>query len=189
MKLFLPIFLLGIAMSGPAAASSFVMLQRAAKPISPSIIYFGEPEAAAAAPEPQVPFDPPAELAGPPGSSPTAGGSSITVVSPSVIALGTRHNEVEFGAVAAVGENERPKPRNPHLPPMVIRGGIYGDAFTAGDGGAAAALEQAPAAQQQAAGRPAAGGSDDAPRQKPGQPSSPEPPPVAVRPLPTAKME
>lgn len=184
MKLFLPIFLLGISMSGPAGASSFVMLRQTAKPISPSIIYFGEPETAAAEPELQIPFDPPAELAGPPGNLPSAGGSSITVVSPSVIALGARHNDVEFGTVAAVGESERPKARNPHLPPMVIRGGIYGDAFTSGDGLAATPPQQVPEVQKQAS-----GGADEAPRRRPDQPSSPEPPPAAVRPPPTAKME
>jgi hypothetical protein len=177
MRHFLPIILLGLLFSGPAGASSFV----APKPvqISPSIIYFGEPEPsddASAQAEPEQPARP-SSVAALPAGRPVPGGSFI-VLSPSVIALG--EPLVETGQVASISREEKPR-RNPHLPPMVIRGGIFGDPFARAGQGASTP------APQQATSTPPPGTQPQAPQ--PG-PDLPEPEPALPPPAaPTGRPE
>ncbi len=192
MRLLFAIVLLGMLMSGRAGASSFVALPPAAKQVSPSVIYFAgpEPQLAKAEPgdaSPELPPLPTPELASPPRLAGAVAkpdeGSSVTVLSASVIALGARPLEFDFSHIAALDREERP--RNPHLPPMVIRGGIFGDAFARGDG-----LEPVPQEEpdQQSVTNPPA----DAVPSGPDQPSGPgsSAPPVAIQPPapPTGKM-
>lgn len=187
MRPFLPTVLLGMLASGAASASSFAALDPAGTRISPSIIFLGTP--AAPAPDAtivaqQVPFAPPPALAGAP--KPGAG-SSVTPVSPSMIALGLLQPDIDLSRFSAVTDKPR-RMRDPHLPPMVIRGGLSGDAFTRG------AAPAAPEPAQQSAQNPAAAiggaGTKAAPDKRgPEKSSAPEAPPQAVRPPPTAKME
>lgn len=181
MRPFLPTILLGILASGAANASSFAELTPAGTRISPSIIFLGTP--AAPAPDAvivaqQIPFAPPPALAGAPKPE-------ITQVSPSVIALGLLQPDVDLSRFAAIDEKPR-RMRDPHLPPMVIRGGLFGDAFARG--AATAAPETKQAAQNPA---PATGAAPPkAAPDKHAPPKSPEPEEQpAVQPRPTAKME
>ena len=122
MRQFIPIFLLGTLAPGLAGASSLEVLEGRDDAAKPSVLYYGPAEGAGPAPdeifEPSLPLAAlPPELAGAP-----------IALSPSVIALG--EPAVEQGLVAAIPSAEKQRPRNPHLPPMVIRGGIFGDPFT-----------------------------------------------------------
>lgn len=138
MRYFLPIALLGIAVSGPAGASSFVMLERAVDAATPSIIFYREPRVETLAPSsPDVVMQPPIPLGAPPPGL-AGGAGDMAVISPSIIALG--EPAVETGQVASIGQRERPRQRGPNLPPMVIRGGIFGDPF----GGPSEATSSAP---------------------------------------------
>ena len=118
MRYLFPIVLLGMLASGPAGASS--LLQRAAEPVSPSIIYYGEPKAGSIETAPDVVTEPPIPLEAPPAGVASADRDPI-VVSPSVIALG--EPAVESGHVASIGEKRNRRPP----PPMVIRGGVSGE--------------------------------------------------------------
>ena len=126
MRHFVPIVLLGSFLPGVAGASSLEVLERRDDAARPSILYYGPAAGAGGAPdmifEPSLPLaPPPPELAGAPLDTPVA-------LSPSVIEIG--EPAVEKGLVAAIPEAEKQRPRNPHLPPMVIRGGIFGDPAT-----------------------------------------------------------
>lgn len=174
MRHLLPTILLTACACGPASASSFVTLERI--DVSPSIIYFGEPAAGAAGAE--------ADPARPPAAGSFAAGSfaqpGFAVVSASIIALGEPDVPLEFGDVAAIGGQEK-RPRNPHLPPMVIRGGIFGDPFVRAGGGGEPTGEPPP---QESAAVPG----DGAGPAQPPEPAEPEPrlPPPAP---PTARQE
>ena len=146
MRYLSPIALL-VLLTGPAGASSFAVLEPSASPGTPSIVSLGEPAAETLAPTlPHMVVEPPI----PPGAGPPdlAGEENGGIpLSPSIIALG--EPAVEPGQVASIGGESRP--RNPHLPPMVIRGGIFGDPFVrAGQGQAAGgqASQQISAAPQ-----------------------------------------
>lgn len=176
MRPFLPTVLLGILASGIADASSFAVLEPAGTRVSPSVIFLGAPAApapAAATVAQQIPFAPPPALAGAPKAD-EAG--SITRISPSAIALGLLQPGVDLSRFAAIDDKPR-RMRDPHLPPMVIRGGLSGDAFV-----------RTAAPQQQAAPAPAAGPSASPGRQQQQKPPEPDTP-QAIRPLPTAKIE
>lgn len=156
MRYFFPIALLEILVSGSAGASS--LLQPSQVPGYPSLVFFGEPD---------VRPKPPAASA--------SQAEDPRVVSPSVIAFGDA--SVEAGNVASIGDAEKPRARNPHLPPMVIRGGISGDPFTR-------PAEEQPAAPPQEATAPQTP-PDPAPPVEPARPDPVQPfpsPPNAVRP-------
>lgn len=134
---------LGGLWSGSASASSFLTLPAEKAAISRSMVFFGTPPMAIAkAPEapaavstddaivPDIalaypaPLDPALRPARPaPAAVP------YTMLSPSIIALGEPAQPVEDMNVAAIGNNG-PALRRPDLAPMVIRGGIAGDAFS-----------------------------------------------------------
>lgn len=171
--------------AAPAAASSFVMLERAATQPSPSIILFVEPGAPQAAARPAAPE----LLGGPrlvyPAAAPSfaaarpeipAAAEPFTRVSPSVIAMG--EPAVEATIVASITP-DRPM-RDPHLPPMVIRGGLAGDAFVRGSGLAAQAV-----APSEASARAPAPALPNAPGQPP-QPEAPRAPPPPAPQAPAA---
>ena len=179
MRPFLPTILLGILASGAADASSFAVFEPVGTRISPSIIFLGTPSAPAPdAAEQQAASAPPPALAGAPEPN-------VTQVSPSVIALAPFQPEVDLSRFAAVDDKPQ-RMRNPHLPPMVIRGGLFGDAFARGAGTASQPAQQA--AQNPA---PLAGASSSGAASGKQEPTgSPEPEtPAATQPRPTAKMQ
>ncbi|MBX3529154.1 MAG: hypothetical protein KF849_01000 [Rhizobiaceae bacterium] len=172
MKLLLATLLAAMAAAAPAAASSFVLLQKARTQPSPSIIMFVEP----------AETRPTASAADVPGATPlvypAAAPSFATLpqaqvyqrVSASIIAMG--EPAVEPTIVASIAQDEK-RPRNPHLPPMVIRGGLSGDAFVRGNG-----LAAVPAATASAVAAAPGQGNAPAPGQQrqPEQPKAPPPP-------------
>ena len=126
MRLFVPIVLMGGFVPGLAGASSLEVLERLDDAATPSTLYYGP--AAGAGPAPDVVFEPSLPLAAPPPELAGAPLDTPVALSPSVIEIG--EPAVEKGLVAAIPEAEKQRPRNPHLPPMVIRGGIFGDPAT-----------------------------------------------------------
>ena len=63
-----------------------------------------------------------------------AAGTDDPAATPSIVALGRTEPGVAYENVAAIdGEAQKPKPHR-NIPPMVIRGGVVGDAFTRGSG-------------------------------------------------------
>jgi hypothetical protein len=173
MKLLLATFLTATAAAAPAAASSFVLLERAATQPSPSIILFVEPNAARPAeglrPE-LLGATPLVYPAAAPSFAALPGSERFQRVSASIIAMG--EPAVEPTIVASIAQEEK-RMRNPHLPPMVIRGGLSGDAFVRGDGLAAVPAATAPEIA-------AASGQGKAPapghQRQPEQPKAPPPP-------------
>jgi hypothetical protein len=168
--------------AGEAEASSFVVLELEPTPISPSIVELGEPVPPSVATLPDVDTPAAPEVvydAGAPGSS-----DQIIELSPSMIALG--EPDVAMEKVAAIGgENKRPR----HDPlPMVIRGGVVGDAFSPAATGAPVPLTVEPeSSERQASEAPSTEGSS-----KPaGRTQEPEPPEPAPAPpaAPTAQPE
>ncbi|MGE0501599.1 MAG: hypothetical protein AB7I79_08005 [Rhizobiaceae bacterium] len=180
--------LIGSVLStGAAQASSFLVLAPMKDNVGPSIVILGEPRPVAAS----RPFAPvpvaEAPLSYPyPEESPTVVLAPIEpepfVVSASIVAMGTP--AISYDKVAAIGgAGPRPTPRPPFSMPVVMRGGIVGDAFPdsqapslEGESPAAASSPE-DAASGQASRRP------DAPR----QPEQPAPPPAAVAPAPATR--
>jgi hypothetical protein len=119
-----------MAMSGGAQASSFVVLEPLKDAVGPSMIVLGAPASMAerTPPEPDT-AEPRVALSYPaPGGAP--GPEAMRRVSPSIIALGQPIPEVSYEKLAAI-EPPAPTPKKrPDFSPMVIRGGIVGDAFS-----------------------------------------------------------
>jgi hypothetical protein len=150
------------AMTGSATASSFVTFGEPAPASTPSIVMLGAPDpiqvaATEAAPKPGVPLDPSQQalLEMKPGSwqpvpaVQTAASVPPRAISPSIVALGEPWPEaipaVTYEKVAAIPTKTKTRP---NFAPMVIRGGIVGDAFVP---------SQAPVAEtRQASGTPPA---------------------------------
>lgn len=142
MRLFCSVLCLCVVSGTAASASSFVTLPAETATISRSMVFFGTP--APATPRADgadlqevvetVALNYPAPI-GLRGDPTTEAGSPralfpdpFTQISPSVIALGEPAQEVENMEVAAIGA-KTPATRGPRFAPMVIRGGITGDAF------------------------------------------------------------
>ena len=178
MRPYLTAFLLGALLPGAAGATSFATPGTAATRISPSVIFLGRPAPSGAAARSTAAF----------GEAGPAAGSSLTPISPSVIALGARPLDIDLTRFAATGTPQQVRPRNPHLPPMVIRGGVYGDAFIRGT--AAADSGSGPQAARNAArtASPAARGGTTRERQ-PDMPAASETPAPAAAPPRTARPE
>lgn len=124
------------AMTGSAAASSFVTFGDPAPASTPSIVVMGAPDpvqaVATAVEETAAPADPPQQALRQmtPGSwmdAPVAATAEMQVISPSVIALGEPLPPVTYEKVASIPKKPLSKA---NFAPMVIRGGIVGDAFT-----------------------------------------------------------
>lgn len=97
-------FILTMAASGAARASSFVVMGDVAPASTPSIITLGAPAPVMASAQDASSVERPLET-------------------PSIIALGEPLPEVTFEKVAAIPD------KGPSFQPLVIRGGITGDAF------------------------------------------------------------
>jgi hypothetical protein len=117
-------FILTMAAAGMARASSFVVMGDTAPAATPSIITLGAPAPVMASAQDASSVERPLET-------------------PSIIALGEPLPEVTFEKVAAIPR------RGPTFQPLVIRGGIAGDAFTP----ASPPRDTAAPAQQAAASR------------------------------------
>lgn len=156
------------AMTGSAAASSFVTFGEPAPAATPSIVVMGTPDpmtVAATVPDETVtPADPSQKALSQmtPGSwqeLPVTAAIEPEVVSPSIVAYGMPWPPVTYEKVAAIPKTT---PSKAHFAPMVIRGGIVGDAFVPAS---------APQTQQSA--------SPSAPASPADQPATPDTPAAA----------
>lgn len=176
--------LVGTLTAGEAAASSFVSPREIKGGLSRSMMVLGEPspnqpKLAAAAPEAdRVPLVPLAYPLPWDPSRPSSQSGAIRVISRSVIAMG--EPPVTFEQVAAIEPAKTTKPhRAPASLPMVMRGGIIGDAFPT-----SAPVPVAPKPGQQVV---------ETSGKSPAKPSSPQPvqpatPPPAPPPPPTPNL-
>jgi hypothetical protein len=181
MRLFFATILTAFMASNAANASSFVTPREITAPSSPSIVTLGgSSPSIVAAREPSIERF---------GGLPVDERKFVTV-SPSVIAMVDAAQPVAFENVASIGDEEHKRRLRDTLP-MVIRGGIIGDAFSSSSAPSAsgeAAPSQPQPQQQVAAPRPGSGQPE--PRQ-PGpseddrMPKSALPPPAP----PTGRME
>ena len=114
MRQFLCGMLLLLAASGQGAAASFVVLPAEPPAKTPSIVLLGEPVAAAIEARP---------LATAPETV------EAFVISPSVIAFGAEAIPTASEQVASIGGAEKPRWTAASMP-LVIRGGMIGDAFS-----------------------------------------------------------
>lgn len=184
-------FVVTCAAMGTASASSFVTLKPMTQKLGPSMIAVGEPAPAAAAsavvkteapdivvlgePRPQRKDDAPQTASAPPVSRTVAAepGGDFLSISPSVIAMAEPVAPVAYEEVAAIDA-----PRHFDPVPMVIRGGIVGDAYgSAGEqqAYAKAAREGTPAQPAAKAGSGASAPASPAP-DEPQQPDLGPPP-------------
>jgi hypothetical protein len=188
MRIALAFVMFGSLWAGEAAASSFVVLEASPGPASPSIVTLGTPATLDVTTLPEDPKDEPDVAIGHVDrpARPDPADSYIITISPSIIAMG--EPEVTSEKVAAIGEKDGSR-RAPPLP-MVIRGGVIGDAFSPATTAAPVpvAVEQ-PQSGQEASEAPSGGSQPPAPSGgMPEQPAAPPPPPVAM-PQPTTKVE
>ena len=172
MRLYCVILTGGLLWSGGASASSFVTIPARGDQPSPSIVHLGAPAAqppVAAAPKSSG-FSVPVAISYPKSPPPDLVSSAPRRISASVIAVGQPPPDVEDFRVAAI----KPEPR-PHrvTMPMVIRGGLTGEAFGSSSPAPQTPLNPAPA---QASLPPPAPGRNGPPA--PGTPSEPTPEPA-----------
>lgn len=164
-----------LCQAGQACAGSFAVLTKSERADTPSFVYFGEaPRPPAARPAHAVPLEHPHRRA---PSVVATGRPEMHRISASVIAYGKP--DVEDMAVASV---RKERMRDPHLPIMVMRGGLSGDAAPSGAGQQAAPTPAPARTTASAAPSHSSGGS---PQPKP-QPKAPPPPEPAVAPPPRA---
>lgn len=107
MRFWVAVLLWGAAATGGAPASSITVLEPMKNPIGPSIVALGAPASSVSA-----------ERTG----LPAAAGSSI-------VALGAAVPAVSYEMSAAIAPEPVPPRSDPATSPMVIRGGLAGDAF------------------------------------------------------------
>lgn len=111
---------------GTARASSIVALPAMDAPLGPSMIALHSQEVApATAAVPPSIGDLPSQTA---TAKAAENGTDFVPVSPSIIAS-TAAPAIDEARTAAIGDGGKSLRRNPDLGPMVIRGGIVGDAF------------------------------------------------------------
>lgn len=171
--------LVGTLTAGEANASSFVSPREIKGGLSRSMVVLGTPDKAgpklASAPNEagKVSFVP---LAYPLPWSETrsAGGPVARVISASIIAMG--QPAVTFEKVAAVAPEKKPKHRPAPLP-VVIRGGIVGDAFSSPVPTSAAASRHEQQVVEAPTKSPAKPASPKAPSPQPAAPPPAPPPP------------
>jgi hypothetical protein len=188
MRLFFATILMAFLASSAASASSFVVLEGISTPTSPSIIVLGETSpSVVAAKAPDIgSLNPSIERFG--GLPPEE--RKFITVSPSVIAMVDAPQPVAFENVASIGDEQANRRLRGTLP-MVMRGGIVGEAFSAApaapsSGGAAPSQpQQEVSAPESASEKPAS-----APKQ-PGAPEDDRMPKSALPPPapPTGRME
>jgi hypothetical protein len=183
MRLIFATILIAIMASSAAKASSFVVLGEIKSADTPSIVVLGEKSPSIVAARAPDASSPSIERFG--GENPVP--RNFVTVSASVIAMIDAPQPVAFENVASIGDGGNHRHRESL--PMVIRGGIVGDAFTSRSApvsnGAAT-----PRSQEQVS-APPSGGNGPAPK----EPDAPEPdqrmpksalPPAAA---PTGRME
>ena len=177
MRAFVLPITIGLLATGSAHASSFVVLKPMKEKLGPSMVMLGEP----ATPKPDEPKTASAEVGSAPGKAipDNTPPPSFVKLSPSVIAMDGYVPPVTMEQVASIDHDDDHARRLRDMP-MVIRGGIRGDAFqravTATPIEPAAGNDQAPqdAVPQTASQTPSA-------RKEPKQPPpqrTPEPPPA-----------
>ncbi len=156
--------------AGGAEASSFVVLDALPAGESPSVITLGIPAIAAiATPEPPAKV---AAIAPPPPVDPDRTNrfeiphEEIVQLSRSVIAMGEPEPDIAMEKVASIDTHR--KPRRGGMP-LVIRGGVVGDAFSAPVPAAPVTVSSAPASPEQPAQAPTS------PYAPGGQPAAPDP--------------
>jgi hypothetical protein len=185
MRIALAFVMFGSLWASEAVASSFVVLEPSPGPGSPSIVTLGTPATLDVTTLPDDPKDEPDVAIGHVDrpARPDPADSDIVTISPSIVAMGVP--EVTSEKVAAIGGEKHGSRREPPLP-MVIRGGVVGDAFSPVT--TAAPVEQPHSGQE--ANQAPSGGSQPAapPNGMPEQPVAPPPPPVAT-PQATTKVE
>lgn len=199
-------FLFWGAMATGAHASSFAVLDSMTEPLGPSMIVLGSPAPVAEAPVAEAPPaaaiatarlpESKVPLASPQGREPGSGERSAEgrhavdtavyqvplprTLSPSIIAFGDVQMPVSYEKLASIGPTaEKKSTTRPEQMPMVIRGGLVGDAF-------ARPQTAAPAepVRIEAKARGAAGGSPqpkDAPARRDAPPAAPPPPEPPTR--------
>jgi hypothetical protein len=186
MRLFFATILMALVATNAASASSFVTPEEVTTPDSPSIITLGASPSFVAAGEPDESPRPSIERFGGPATE----DRKFVTVSPSVIAMVDAPQPVAFENVASIGDDEKARKRARESMPMVIRGGIVGDAFSSGSGSAPASERAAEPRPQQQVSAPPSGGNGPKPS-GPDEPSGPRVPKSALPPAapPTGRME
>jgi hypothetical protein len=179
--------LFGAWWTGEAGASSFLVLPPLEGKTSPSIITL-EPQSFADVtmlPAPgQTPPDTTVGQVDQPPRKPDPADSDIVTLTPSVIAMG--EPDVAQEKVAAIGE-EKPKTEEPRAKadalPMVIRGGIVGDAFSPGATGEPVPLTVEPKESGQASAAPPPSKKPSRPPEQTTetQPATPPPPEPEIK--------
>lgn len=168
MRFRLAFILGGVLMSGGAHASSFVVLDAMTEKTGPSMVVLGDSSPSIAAlPDAAAPVRTQAELSYPmPGGDTGAPVGAPVRISPSIIAMGAPA-EVSYEQIASITPDPpRPSPR-PDWTPMVIRGGIVGDAFASGPSSTGPSTQIATQGMS--------GGSKDSPIRRPGDTRRKEP--------------
>ncbi len=178
MRAFVLPLMIGLLATGSAHASSFVVLKPMKEKLGPSMIMLGEPaRRSRTRRRRRAPKRVPRRRLTIPDATPPP---SFVKLSPSVIAMDDYVPPVTMEEVASIDHDDRHGKRRLRDMPMVIRGGIRGDAFqravTATPIEPAAGNDQAPqdAVPQTASQTPPA-------RKEPKQPApqrTPEPPPA-----------
>jgi len=158
----------GMAWSGGAQASSIITLPAMKGTVGPSMIALGQPASASVAEADPDIVTPPEVAAGGDTSKDGTQVPGEVRISPSIVALG--EPEVTSEKVAAIGDD---KPTRRNSPPMVIRGGIVGDAFSPVASTPAAEPQSSAEAKEQ----PQAAGSDGQPAAS-DKPDTPPPAPM-----------
>ena len=182
MRILFGFLLAAAATAGEAHASSFVTLEPLETSLGPSMIVLGEPSPSVMQiPAPAADPVATAALSYPyPGDKvgnqvAAAASSSFVTLSRSMIALG--EPSVTFEKVAAIAPQE-PSPR-PRSLPLVIRGGVLGDAFVRS---APASVAITPESTQEATSAPADGPASPRREEPTREPVAPAPAPVAPTP-------
>jgi len=119
-------------MSGGAQASSFVVIDSKVQAHTPSIVTIGQASSFVTMLESPktIPIDSNRDFPDVPLAFPLPEDRQSTVVSPSIVAFESITPDIAYEKVAAI-KPERPAPRPFRMStPMVMRGGIIGDAFS-----------------------------------------------------------
>lgn len=197
MKTFAAILLFLVLAGTAARASSFVEPEEMDNPLGPSMVALGEPAQATAeaeaespsivalgsesAPEPVIASAPvrrPPHDTAPADAAPAdSAGLTLVSVSPSIVASQAAVSGIDEAKTAAIGDDGAAPKRGPHFEPMVIRGGIKGDAFARSV--PREAFSDAQTGAQPNSARAQRSG-DDAPGQAPNEEDKPAP--AALRP-------
>ncbi|MBO6718970.1 MAG: hypothetical protein JJ913_13515 [Rhizobiaceae bacterium] len=181
--------LMAILASSAANASSIVVLPAHEGPASPSIVTLGNSSpSVVAAREPETTEWPSVERFG--GEQQRE--RRFVNVSASVIAMVDAPQPVAFENVASISDDEAANQRARDAMPMVIRGGIVGDAFVSRSAPATVTSERPQREQQVSAPPPPRDEGSSRPQPRDPGPQAPQPQPKSALPPPappTGRME